>query len=298
MAAEQLARIDRLPWLRDRQSGIGSSDAPCIVGVGFRPAADIYRSKVEPVADEPNDLLDLGTALEPHVADRYEREMGCILLAVAANVRHPDRPWQIANVDRRRADTRRPVELKTVGGFGDEWGEPGTADVPRKYWVQVQHQLGVIGEDSADLAALCRISGELRIYRIPFDAPFFAWLTEIEAFFWDHVEDRVPLGAKWAARVADLSPPELRAVAGSRVELGDDTAELCRRCAELKAVMKECEAGIDAITAELAADMGTAEAATAPGFRLKWVTRKAHIRPAVDVKESRYLDIRTAKDAR
>ena len=44
---------ERLQWLAERQSGLGSSDAPNLVGLGFRTAQDVYIDKTEPVRDLP-----------------------------------------------------------------------------------------------------------------------------------------------------------------------------------------------------------------------------------------------------
>jgi putative phage-type endonuclease len=285
----------RLEWLKQRQTGVGSSDAPCLVGVGFRSAADVYRDKVGPVSDRADDFLDLGMEMEPIVEARYQRVMGTTLL-LGSGVRHPDRPWQAATLDRTRLDDGRPVELKTTAGFGDGWGEPGTAEVPPGYWVQVQHQLGVVGGDSADLAALCRISGEFRVYRIPFDLGFFNWLTDVEGVFWLRVTGRMPPGPGWEDQFAARAVSQI--TPGKAVVLGDDAAALCRRRAELKLVRDDAQDAYEWATEQLEALMGDAEKATAGAYRLKVVTRKAYTRPACDVAAGSYLDVRAVKEMR
>jgi putative phage-type endonuclease len=185
---------DRLAWLLARQRGVGSSDAPNLCGVGYQDAASVYRSKVTaPNATLPvSGVLARGVALEPLVAQRYAEEMDAELVP-CAQVAHPERPWQLANPDRRRLDSGRHVELKTVTGFSDEWGPALTDRIPDGYAVQVQHQMGVLGAESIDLAALDVIAWELRVYRIPFDPSFYGWLTQVEERFWrEHVPRRGP----------------------------------------------------------------------------------------------------------
>jgi len=267
--------VDRLAWLKERQTGIGSSDAPNLVGVGFRAAADVYRSKVEPAADDRAPLLDLGTALEPFVASRYAEVMGVELAAPAAVRRHPDRPWQLANVDRFRDDDV-PVELKTVAGFGEAWGEPGSDEIPPGYRVQVQHQMGVVGAAWCDVAALCRITGELRVYRVAFDAGLYAWLTAVEERFWRMVEGRTPPGPGWEAEFAPAAE-RLLTVPGSVVDLGPDAARLLDRRKALADIRDEAGAEYDRLTAQVRAAMGTAERATAGPWTVKVVAVKEHV---------------------
>jgi putative phage-type endonuclease len=258
--------MDRLVWLRERQKGVGSSDAPNLVGVGFGDAASVYRSKVEPPDDrEPRaGVLARGIALEETVARLYAETMGVVVGHPAPIVFHPDRPWQFASLDRVRDDGR-PVELKTTAGFGEAWGAAGTDQIPDGYRVQAQHQMGVIGADSIDLAALDVIAWELRVYRVPFDPDLFAWLTAVEETFWrGHVLPRVPPGPEWDEQ---LRADALALVEkGKRVELGAGAVELIERRKELAAIRDEADAECKRLGRLLEAQMGDAEIATAGGW--------------------------------
>lgn len=261
---------NRLAWLVERQTGIGASDAPNLVGVGYQNAAAVYRSKVTPPDGRlpRSGPLARGIALESAVADRYADELGVAILPARPLVRHPDRLWQFASPDRVRADGRH-VELKTAAGFSDEWGESGGDRIPDGYAVQVQHQMGVLGEPVIDLGALCVITWEFRFYRVAFDPGFFDWLTAIEArFLAEHVAPRIPPAAEWEQQFRGGVLPQK----GTRTDLGDVGAELVARRKELSAISAEADAECKRLGARLESLMGDAESATAGPWILKRVT--------------------------
>lgn len=291
--------MTRLEWLKARQSGIGASDAPIVVGVGFESADWLYRQKTTPPpeAEPETGPLARGTRLEPIVAETYERKMGCTLVPAQKMIRHPDRPWQFVNPDFVRIEPhgRRDVDMKAIAYFDDEWGDEGSDQIPDKYRVQAQHAMGVQGLESMDFGVLAVVPWELRVYRVAFDHEFFEeFLTPAEALFMGCVRQQCPPGPDWSDSFRAAADRRL-ATPGKRVELGEGAAELLRRWNEFRDIEEDAaEAALD-IKAQLEALMGDAEEATAPGFKLKWQTRKAHTRPACEVKESRSLSIRSAK---
>lgn len=263
---------DRSAFLANRQAGLGSSDAAAIIGIGYKTPHQVYLSKVLPPDERPPaGVLARGIALEPHVARMYAEATGIQMLATPAQISHPDRPWQTANVDLLDAAGGEFAELKTTLGFGDGWGPAGTDEVPPDYWVQVQHQLGVAGRPVADLAALDVATWELRVYRIAFDPAAFDYLTGVQERFWfGHVVPRVPPPVDWL-RQFEAAPPPLP-VKGKAVELGDEAAALAARRADVSDVLKEAKAEYDRLTFELAALMGDAGSATAPGWKFSRYT--------------------------
>jgi predicted phage-related endonuclease len=267
---------ERLAWLRARQDGIGASDAPNLVGVGFRDAHAVYLDKTTPPAEfVPEDgVLARGIALEGVVAERYARYMDAPLFAPTSPiVTNPRAPWQFASPDRLRADDGRPVQLKTVAGFGDEWGPNGSDEVPDNYRVQVCQETGCLGADSCDLAALDVIAWELRVYRLGFDEKLFDWLTEVEHEFWTrHVVPRVPPSLDWEARF-DPRKVGLIADRGTRVDLSAEPGALAlfEQVKEIKAIKDEAEEAYTAARAELALLMGRAERADCGPWTVKKV---------------------------
>jgi len=289
------ANMSRLDWLKERQSGIGASDAPNLVGVGFGDAASVYRSKVEPVNDAPpKGYLRRGLDLEPIVAAMYTEVMGVPLSIHSLTSRHPERPWQFCHVDCMRPDGL-PVQLKTTAGFGDDWGPSGTDQVPDGYRIQCLHEMGVIGAPAQDLIALDVIAWEPRVYRLLFDAAAFDWLTRVEQDFWQLVEQRKPLG-DWEERIAPVASQLI--VGGKYVELGPEVETLIGQRKELGRIRDEADDEYKRIGQQIEASMGDAEIATCGGWKLKRLQIAAGIVPAYERKAYSRLDIRAMKGKR
>jgi len=291
--------MDRATWLKARQQGVGSSDSPNLVGVGFRTAADVYREKLSPVDATPptTGVLARGIALEQIVADRYAREMDEELFPADPLYVHPDRPWQLATPDRVRRDARF-VELKTCVGFGDEWGPAGSDRVPDGYRVQVTHQMGVVGAESIDLAALDVIGWEIRIFRIAFDQQLFDWLTDVEAEFWHkHVMPRLPPSPEWESRFTPQAEARLIRP-GTRVDLGEWGAGVAAAIQSFREIEREAKERASEFLKQLNAAVADAQEAVAGDWAIRWVQRKAHTVQAHDVAASSYLSIKPRKGSR
>ena len=267
----------REAWLQERRTGVGSSDAPCLVGLGYKSPADIYRLKVgEDEYDPPRGRLLRGLALEGAVAAMYAEAMQCDVCA-GPFTRAEGREWQVASIDRIVPDPEatapaRVVEMKTTDYFGDDWGRPMSDEIPRAHWVQVQHQLGVWeGGEFADVAALAVADWEFRVYRVRFDPDFFAWLTEVERRFWfDHVQKRVPPPADFAAALMPASPASLVAAGGAVVLPSEAEADATRLLA-YKRVEKEAKRLADLAKERLLKHMGGAATATVGNYKMRLV---------------------------
>ena len=266
----------REAWLQERRTGVGSSDAPCLIGLGYKSPADIYRLKVgEDEYDPPRGRLLRGLALEDTVAAMYAEAMDC-RVTPGRLVRGPD-GWQIASVDRivaphpGRDGFEGILELKTTDYFGDDWGRPMSDEVPRGHWVQVQHQLGVTGEGWADVAALAVSDWEFRVYRVRFDPAFFAWLTEVERRFWfDHVQKRVPPGPDFAAALMPTAPTS-PAAAGGAVVLPPEAEADAARLLAYKRIAAEAKRLGDLANERLLRHMGGAATATVGNYKMRLV---------------------------
>lgn len=286
----------RLAWLRARQSGIGSSDAPNLVGVGFRDAMAVYRDKTEPVSERPAaGYLRRGLELEPVVAQMYEEVMGVPLAASSPGqeiVRHRERPWQICTPDRHRADDGTPVQLKTVAGFSDEWGDPGTDQIPENYRIERIHELGVLGAERVDLIALDVIAWEPRVYRVLFDQATWDWLTEVEAEFWDRVRTGSSIPADWEQKFA-LPPVRLR---NDTIDLGDDMVAIFEQRKAVAVVRDEAEAEVKRLNDEIEAGMGEYKKAVAGRWRVTKVVNQGGKEVSYISSPSKGLRITAAKE--
>lgn len=294
--------MNRLDWLRARQNGIGASDMPNLVGVGFGNAMSVYRSKVEAVEDrDATGVLALGLYLEPYILGEYQRAMDVELRPLGYSiVQHPSWSWLFATPDFRRADGYY-VQAKTTGGFGDDWGPNGSDEIPIKYRVQVMQEMFCTQTEWIDVAALCRITGEFRVYRVMFSLREFHSLKEHASEFWlHHVEKRIPPGVEWEQRFANSRLPFTR---DKFVELPEELAPLLDQRAALSAIEKEASGEVDRLNAEIMRALGDGHKATCGGWKISRIRTDDEIKPAELVPErivkgKDYLRITAAKGKR
>lgn len=191
----ELARAtkQRTPeWYAERRTGIGSSDAPVIAGVGWGDVHELYLQKLD-LAPEPeqNEPMRWGRLLEDAVAEGYTEMTGNRLRRMNLVQRSREHPWMLASIDRAIIGRRRLVEIKTARFKDDEWGPAGSDVVPDRVRVQVQHQMIVTGYREADVAVLFSGS-DLQTFTVGHSQPLADKLVVMEEAFWRYVETRTP----------------------------------------------------------------------------------------------------------
>ncbi|WP_218689076.1 YqaJ viral recombinase family protein [Psychrobacter sp. BF1] len=199
--AIKTTNLSREEWLKLRQSGIGGSDIAAIIGVSpYATSYDIYQSKVQPLSPgDMNEFAYWGTVLEDVVAKEFSKRTGLKIQNVNFLMRHPDKPWAIANIDRAivnrdvsgnvrfkdgKLTTDQIVEIKTAGEYvGKNWGNEESDEVPDQYQCQAQWYMGVTGVDTCHMAVL--IGGnKYRQYKIDRHQDFIDYLFEAAESFW------------------------------------------------------------------------------------------------------------------
>lgn len=206
-----------IAWLRWRHDGIGSSDAPALMGQNpwrsagalfaekvapsrFGPApaalpprpapkpviADLFAAPPRPIAFPPErrhrSAASRGTALEPYARDRYNAHVGGAL--EPACLQSTDRPWQRASLDGFCAATSRALEIKCgdkVYAFTEATGR-----VPAYYVGQLQHILAVTGFSAIDFWVWLPGKTPL-LLTVPRDEAYIAAMTVKTANFWTRV---------------------------------------------------------------------------------------------------------------
>jgi predicted phage-related endonuclease len=209
-------------------------------------------------------------------------------------VRHPEKDWLLASLDFETEDGQAVVECKAVNPYHlDDWGEPGTDQVPDHYLLQTQHQLAVTGRATAYLAML--IGGEnFRVYVIERNDQAIESLLAIEADFWQRVLLRDPPEPSWQHRSTSKLIARLYGLDESlAVTMGEDVLDLVRRYEEVGEVASANKEARESLKAQLLFLMGEAGFAYLPdGLSL---TRKQVTRKAYEVKETSYIDFRIRK---
>lgn len=195
--------------LADRKLGIGGSDVAAILGISpWKSPLDVYLEKVgEAKPSASNERMYWGQRLEGLVADEYSRRTGNKVRRRNSTIVHSNYPWMRANIDRLVVNLDRLLECKTTGERNaDQWGEPGTDQIPDLYMAQVQHYIVVTNREAVDVAVL--IGGqEFRQYTVEGDREIADMLLEEENRFWhEHVLAGVPPAPRSVEEAAKLWP--------------------------------------------------------------------------------------------
>lgn len=202
-------------WLTQRKRGIGGTDISAILNLNpWKNPLDVYLGKVGLTTwQEPNEAMYWGTKLESLIAERYEMDLGfkpgsgAVVReaaiaplfpgrAAAWNaqtiVEHENYPFFLGTPDGIVSAVDRGLEIKNTSYQGQEWGKPGTDQVPQHYLIQCAWYMSITNLPTWDLAVL--FSGSrLGIYTIHRNFELEKLLIEAGRQFWhDHVEQQVP----------------------------------------------------------------------------------------------------------
>lgn len=207
---------------------VGASEWPAILGESrFLAPIDLWQQKVDGKTEEVDadrqEIMDLGNELEDGVRRNVARRLG-VEIAKPDTIEHPSEPYLCASPDglvlssSAHASEGDTVEIK-VTGRDEEWGEPGTDEVPRPVIVQVTGAMMVVRDrraalatavgkhswsaaslmvapppDRCHVAALLPERGRLgvRLYVVQYDAELAEMFASKVREFWRHVVERTP----------------------------------------------------------------------------------------------------------
>jgi putative phage-type endonuclease len=141
-------------WLEARRSTIGSSDVAVIAGESphksaYTLAAEKLGLIPEVIDADTQELMAIGTLMQPVLLSLYERKTGRHPKAAPTWRQHRELEWATASLD-GTAPVRRVVEAKWTHARRWRSGERIPGDVA----CQVQWQLFVTGWDVADVVVL------------------------------------------------------------------------------------------------------------------------------------------------
>jgi predicted phage-related endonuclease len=157
-------------------------------------------------------------------------------------------------------DGRACVEVKTASD-SDEWGAPGTDEIPKGYLTQVQWQMGVLGLPRTYVAVLTAYL-DLREYVVDFDPEDWAYLTaEAHAFL-----DSLPGGSAEQKPDIDRHTATYEAVKQLHPEIEDRKveldADLVREYCTARHALTHAEARLQQATSRVADALGNAKTGT------------------------------------
>lgn len=290
MATVELSRDQ---WLSARKQGVGASECAAVLGLSpWKTPLGLYLEKtgdVPPQVQSPR--MKWGLLLESHIADEY-RETHPELEKPPAILAHAMAPFCLASLDYWLPD--RVVEIKTVNPYvANEFGEPGTDEIPKHYFLQVQQQMACAERDTADLVALFLGSYETHVYTIARRDDIIAELIEAEREFMDRVIRRdPPLPDFTHPSTADILAM-IEPQSGSSCVLDEDAEVWVEAYQFLGGEITELKTKRDTAKAHIIHAMGTCEYGDLPDGRR--VRRKEIPRKEYTVPASTYIDFRVTK---
>ena len=270
-----------------RRKYIGSSDSAAILGLSpFANIADVYWNKVGHADQPENPSMKAGNQLEAVVLDYAEETIGKELLRDQLTI---DDIF-CANHDALVCGTNHGVEAKTSGitgpGVNDQWGEPGTDQVPEHVLVQCQHQIMVAKLQMVWVPALIGGRG-FQMYEVHRDDQLIESMKRRLRKFWEeHVLCQMPpedaLPSIDVIRRVRRVPEKITQMPGNVVE----------KWQEAKARLKVAKQEQEAAEALLLTYMGDAEAGDSDMGRVTFYEQK---RAGYTVEASSFRVLRHAK---
>lgn len=176
-----------------RRGRVGSSEIAAIVGLSpWKSKFDIWTGHTGRAIELEQGAVHIkrGDRMEPVLIGWLGEDTGLSATPNKVVHVHPEIEVAAATPDAFLVSTttheRVIGEVKSPGWrMWDEWGSPGTAQIPEDYLCQVQWQMGVTGLNRAMLGADL---AEFSVYEIRHNSKFFwAMVEEAERYWRNHV---------------------------------------------------------------------------------------------------------------
>ncbi len=177
-------------WLDWRLQGIGSSDAPVIMGVSpWKTPYQLWEEKTKRVVrDDSNWATQEGNRKEPIARAWYELDTGIEMQPDVGE--HAEYPWLRTSFDGINLELKGALEIKCPGK--DDHATAVAGKVPDKYYPQVQHQILVGGLDWIDYLSF-QDGQNAKVIRVVPDLEYLKkYFVEAEAFWFGCVKADEP----------------------------------------------------------------------------------------------------------
>lgn len=234
--------------MADRRTWLGGSDAAVVLGVDpYRTLVDLWLEKTGLAVTKLDDVrraavLARGRRLEPVIREMAIdklRAAGHQVKLLAKNRRYRDAKHRFlsAEIDFELELDGEEVngDAKSVSHFvRDEWGEPGSEDVPIHYAAQFMHGLMVHPRRrQRTLVAALRSLDDVDLYWTRRDDVTIEAIRERELRFWhDNVKAKLPPAPTSLDDIRGLFPK-------SRPANIEATPEIAAKVAELREIAKQ-----------------------------------------------------------
>lgn len=189
---------DELEWLKQRRTGIGSSDASAVIGMSTRRAPySVWLDKTgqsplrEAFDDNTEEMFFWGHRLEPIIREVTAERLGITIDKPDNAYKMHGAEYRHANLDGWAPDDGIPAEFKNADARTAHLWD---GQVPDHAEIQMHHGAAVAGCKPGDPFIISGLVGgnRLAIYEGTLNGTVMDILAETEATFWEHVETRTP----------------------------------------------------------------------------------------------------------
>lgn len=272
-----------------RRTGIGGSEIAAIMGESrFAAPFDVWLAKLHGWEQPETEDMLRGSFLEDGIARWYAHRFGHeeSRLQHCTTLRHRVHEWALCTSDRlvtAPTGRERILSIKAPRRGGDDWGQPGTDDVPGEYLLQLQWEWAIHAshglqlDEMMDLAAI--VDGDLAIYPVRADLELQAWLLEDAGKWWQrHVVEEVAPSLDGSSQAREwLKRRFLRDNGKER----DATPHEIRLLIELQLAEREADvwAGeVETLQNEIKLSMGEATRLLGTNGSISWKANKLGVR--------------------
>ena len=286
--------------MKDRTKYLGGTDAAPAVGLSkWKPAYELYLEKtgqLAPALPEDPERLEWGQELEEAIGRVYARRTGRKIRRRGHEdgVVHKKHPFLVAHPDYVVVGERRGLDSKNVGGIyfanSDEWGEPGSDNVPTEYFLQAQAYMNVLEYDAWDIAALVG-GNRLAIFTVMRDEAVIRDLEAGMVEFWGMVQAKTPPPLDYDhPKTLDILQRQHREVGTTILQASADLVPWCAVLEQAKEKVGEYAKVVDGAKARILEAMGGAGVLMLPegsSYVRKVVSKKAYT-----VEAQSYVELR------
>ena len=261
--------MDVQTWHKTRQTGIGSSDAPAILGVSaFKTPYDIWLRKTapEPIIDDETPKMTAGKELEDAIARWWAKEFGIRVVRDNKFRLHPSYDFIFAELDRIAMHPERGpglIEVKnTERRIFERWR---VGDMPLSFYIQIQHQFMCSGLEWGVL--VCLLDGwDMKTIEIFPDHEFIDGLEQKEVRFWnDYV---IPKVAPELTNFSDVEQMYPKHEPGKAVELDRFTLQAAVDLQQVLQQIEDLNNTKESLQFQVAKILGDAECGTSRQYRV------------------------------
>lgn len=208
-------------WHTQRASGIGGSEVAAILGISpWESPYSLWHRKKYGWTSEGNPATEWGHLMEGPILDWYEQnqttpgEMRRGIIGM-----HDYEPWRRVSLDGLWATAGETVVVEAKNSaIGDDWGTPGSDDIPAHYRAQVIWAMDVTETNRADVVA-CIYGRPPTIYTVHYDKEEARLIRNKARAFWVSLHDDTP-------PELDGHPATLDAVRRTHPNIDDTTATI------------------------------------------------------------------------